>query len=285
MKAKKALDQETPLSELTFCALDLETNGTNPLFHEIIEIAAIKFSLRHGIEDMYHRLVCPAGHISEESTALHGITGEMVSNAPAIGEVGESLFEFIDDSILVIHNAGFDITFLNHGLGGLPVFMSVDTVSISRSAFAFLQNHRLGTVCEHLGLKIDHHRALPDAYGCMLVFNESIKKLDSAGRWRLSELSTCCGPLQGAGLKARDRFIRQKKRRQAAAGARRVMIHYLGSSGEVTERVIDPVEIIRFGSRNYLRAYCHLRHEMRFFRTDRIMGPLEGPLATIFCKG
>ncbi|MBN1532694.1 MAG: WYL domain-containing protein [Spirochaetes bacterium] len=274
-----------PLSRITFCALDLETNGTNPLFHEIIEVAAIRFTLDEGVTGLYHRLVRPSGVISAESTALHGITEEMVSDAGPIHESVRSLIRFIGESVLVIHNPGFDIAFLNRAAGStLPLLRAVDTVVIARKAFPFLPNHKLGTICLHLGLSLEGHRALPDAYGCMEVFIASLRELDGSGTWSESDLSACCGPMLRASRKARGRHSRLKGGRYPAKRTGRVSIRYQGSSGEITERDIEPLEVVTSGSKRYIRAYCHLRHDMRFFRMDRIMGPLEVLLATISCK-
>ena len=74
------------LSETSFCALDLETTGTNAGLHMIVEVGIVRFTMG-GIVEIYESLVNPGVNIPEDVIAVHGITDEMVRNAPRIGDI------------------------------------------------------------------------------------------------------------------------------------------------------------------------------------------------------
>ncbi|NBS00382.1 MAG: endonuclease, partial [Actinobacteria bacterium] len=109
-------EQETvALRDVEFCVVDLETTGGSNEYNSITEIGAVKY--RGGEEiGRFTTLVNPQCAIPPFITVLTGITDTMVCNAPAIEEVLDSLLEFIGDSVLVAHNARFDIGFINASL-------------------------------------------------------------------------------------------------------------------------------------------------------------------------
>jgi len=273
---------DSPLRGLTFCAVDCETTGVNPLVHEIIEVAAIRFTLAGGIAEACHGLVRPAGRISPESAFVHGITDEMTADAPPFSGIKEKLFRCIGDSVIVGHNPQFDISFLSLAAGKteLPSFQCVDTEKIARHAFPDLPNYRLGTVCSYLGLGLEYHRALPDAYGSAELFIRSLEVLDPEGSWRVRDISRLCGPLH----RARKRAQSLRDRVSAAVCSTTMLIRYEGSDGEVTERKIEPFAVIRHGEKSYLRAYCHARKDIRLFKMDRMTLLWPEAAAKIFYK-
>lgn len=276
---------ETRLRDCSFCALDLETTGVNPLIHEIIEIAALRFTLGGGIERVFHQLVRPAGAIPAEATALHGINDAMTANAPAIGDVIKKIYNFIAPSIVIAHNVSFDISFLVMAWDrkGTPQINAADSERMARRAFPGLDTYRLEALCSRLGTAIGPHRALPDAYGCMEVFRASLGALDPGGTWTVGEMIRRFGQLQRPWQKA------SRTRKNMAAvpvkigGNKALLIRYRGADGGETEREIEPFEIIRYGRRSYLKAYCRLRKDVRLFRTDRIKVLSPGGELTTFC--
>ena len=108
-------DLGTPLHEVTFCVVDLETTGGNRNDDMITEIGAVK--MRGGERlGTFQTMVNPGRAIPPEITVLTGIGQAMVTRAPRIETVLPSLLEFLGDAIIVGHNVGFDMAFLNGAL-------------------------------------------------------------------------------------------------------------------------------------------------------------------------
>ncbi len=161
-------DLGTPLIDVTFCVVDLETTGGSPTDCAITEVGAVKL---HGGECLgtFQTMVNPGMAIPPEITVLTGITQAMVLPAPRIETVLPSLLEFVGDSVVVGHNVRFDLGFINAALerDGRPRLSnrSVDTAALARRLVRDeVPNCKLGTLAKHL--RLDHrpsHRALDDA--------------------------------------------------------------------------------------------------------------------------
>ena len=117
-------DMGTPLSDVPFCVLDLETTGVSPDTCAITEIGAAKYL--GGTEvGRFETLVNPGSGIPPSVSVMTGITQSMVIEAPRIEEALPSFLEFLGDSVIVGHNVRFDMSFLNAasvrlGYGRLP---------------------------------------------------------------------------------------------------------------------------------------------------------------------
>jgi DNA polymerase III epsilon subunit family exonuclease len=156
-----------------FVVFDLETTGLSPYNDKIIEIGAIKIS--NGImTDSYTTLVNPLCHIPSAATNVNGITDNMVSNAPTIDTVLPLFINFIGNSILVAHNATFDMGFLRHNMcqmGCTTINPVICTLLLSRKLFPEFQNHKLETVASSLGISLNNaHRSLSDVTATGNVF-------------------------------------------------------------------------------------------------------------------
>jgi DNA polymerase-3 subunit epsilon len=161
-------DLGTPLSQVTFCVIDLETTGGSAASCGITEIGAVK--LRGGeCLGTFQTLVNPGCAIPPAITVLTGITHSMVMPAPRIEAVLPSLLEFIGDAVIVGHNIRFDLSFVQAALerDQRPKLTNraVDTVALARRLVRNeVPNCKLGTLAEHL--RLNHkpsHRALDDA--------------------------------------------------------------------------------------------------------------------------
>ena len=161
-------DLGTPLSDVTFCVIDLETTGGSAATCGITEIGAVK--LRGGeCLGTFQTLVNPGCAIPPQITVLTGITQSMVLPAPRIEAVLPSLLEFIGDAVIVGHNVRFDMSFVQAALerDERPRLrnQSLDTVALARRLVRDeVPNCKLGTLAERL--RLDHrpsHRALDDA--------------------------------------------------------------------------------------------------------------------------
>ena len=105
---------------------------------------------------------------------LHGITKSTVLNAPTLAELWETELKFyIENKIIVAHNASFDISVLQTSLSEAGITQSkiqyLDTVEYARNFFPTLENHKLPTVCKFLGISLNHHNALSDAEACAQI--------------------------------------------------------------------------------------------------------------------
>lgn len=196
-------DLGTPLSGVTFVVVDLETTGTSASRSRITEIGAVR--VRGGrIVDEYTTLVDPGVLIPANITLLTGITQSMVATAPPIGKVLPDLLGFLTadpGSVLVAHNAPFDIGFLKAACEreGLewPEPPVVDTLRLARALLPVPQvrNHRLGTLAAFFGTSVTpDHRALEDARATVEVLNGLIARLAPMGITGLEELRAVTRP-------------------------------------------------------------------------------------------
>ena len=174
------------LAETGFVVFDFETTGAKTPPCRVTEIGA--YRVKNGaITGEFHTLVNPEMPIPLFITMLTGISDEMVKTAPKFQEVAADLLEFIGDSVLVAHNAGFDLRFLDYEVGrvyedyrvGNP---SLCTVQLSRRLLPDIDNHKLKTVAAHFNVElVNHHRANADALATAKVFInllEHLKELD-----------------------------------------------------------------------------------------------------------
>ncbi|MGB8360367.1 MAG: DEDD exonuclease domain-containing protein, partial [Acidimicrobiia bacterium] len=186
-------DLSTPLIDVTFCVLDLETTGGSPAACEITEIGAVKY--RGGdLLGTFQTLVDPGLPIPPSITILTGITQMMVFDAPKIETALPSFLEFIGDSIIVGHNVRFDLSFLNAaavrlGYGKLPN-RSSDTAALARRLVRQeVRNLRLQSLAAYFrSPTTPNHRALEDARATAHVFHALLERAGSLGVTNLDDL-------------------------------------------------------------------------------------------------
>ena len=186
----------TPLAEVTFVVVDLETTGGSPAGAHITEVGAVK--IRGGeVIGEFQTLVNPAEPIPAFISVLTGITDQMVAGSPRIDTVLPAFLEFARHSVLVAHNAPFDISFLKAAamLTGhsWPAFRVVDTAHLARQLISKDEapNRKLGTLAKLFGAgTTPDHRALHDARATVDVLHALISRVGSLGVLTLEELST-----------------------------------------------------------------------------------------------
>ncbi|GIL40732.1 DNA polymerase III subunit epsilon [Roseiterribacter gracilis] len=121
--------------------LDTETTGLDPLAgHRIIEIGAIELVNHVPTNRTFHQYLNPDMAIEAEATAVHGITNEHLKDKPRFDQIVEELIEFLGDARLIIHNADFDVGFLNAefariGFPTLPPTRATCTVKLARRKY------------------------------------------------------------------------------------------------------------------------------------------------------
>ena len=188
----------TPLSEVTFCVVDLETTGLAADACGITEIGAVKVKGGQVIGE-FGSLVNPGESIDPRVTRLTGITDEMVADAPGIESVLPAFLEFAHGATLVAHNAGFDIGFLRHACEltdtRWPRPPVVDTVVLARrlTEKSEVPNRRLGTLARLFGSPVTpNHRALDDARATVAVLHGLIERASGHGVSTDAELVEFC---------------------------------------------------------------------------------------------
>ena len=186
-------DMGTPLIEVPFCVLDLETTGGSPADCSITEIGAVKYL---GGEEVgsFQTLVNPGSPIPPFITILTGITQSMVVEAPPIDEALPAFLEFIGNAVIVGHNVRFDLSFLNAdalrlGYGRLPN-RSVDTHALARRLIRNeVRNLKLQTLAGYFrSPTVPTHRALEDARATAWVLHALLERAGSLGVTALEDL-------------------------------------------------------------------------------------------------
>ncbi|KAF2955646.1 PolC-type DNA polymerase III [Marinitoga sp. 38H-ov] len=164
-----------------FVVFDFETTGFDPNIEEIIEFGAVK--IENGeITDVFHKLVKPKKNVPQKIQEITGITNEMLIDAPSIDEVLPEFIKFIENSVLVAHNANFDYRFLRRwtkDVMNIEIKIPyIDTLAMARALLNLRGGHSLDKVVKALGLgNFEHHRAHEDAKVTAYAF---LKLLDKA---------------------------------------------------------------------------------------------------------
>jgi DNA polymerase-3 subunit epsilon len=151
--------------------LDTETTGLDPYQgHRIIEIGALEVFNKIPTGKVFHYYINPERNVPFEAFQVHGISTEYLMDKPKFIEIADEFIEFISDSKLVIHNAGFDMNFLNYELNNIKkptinISQAIDTLAIARKKFPGQKNN-LDALCKRFNINNSHrkyHGALKDA--------------------------------------------------------------------------------------------------------------------------
>ncbi|MDW5300168.1 MAG: DNA polymerase III subunit alpha [Sedimentibacter sp.] len=179
--------------DTTYCVLDLETTGFSPLTEKITEIGIMKIQGGKLIDE-FSSFVNPEKPIPARVVEVTNITDDMVKNEEKIDMVFPKMLKFIDGSVLVAHNAEFDIGFLKHfskDLGYDFDFTYIDTLSLAHELFPNFKTYKLGRIAKNLGIKVEvAHRALDDVDTTVKIFNVMLEKLIKRGAEFLDDIET-----------------------------------------------------------------------------------------------
>lgn len=170
--------------DTTYCVLDLETTGLSFRTEKITEVGIMK--VKNGeIIDEFSCFVNPEKPIPQKVVEVTNITDDMVKDAETIDKVFPKILEFVGDSVLVAHNADFDIGFLKYNASQLGYELNntyVDTLRLAKSLFPDFKKYKLGFIADKLGIIVEvAHRALDDVDTTVKVFNVMISMLKEKG--------------------------------------------------------------------------------------------------------
>ena len=160
-------------------AIDFETANSSPVSAISLGIVVYEDGEITNEEVIY--FCPPLEYQNVIFTHIHHMTFEDVADEPPFDYYYSKLIEYFRDAVLVAHNTRFDIGVLNaccdyFGLARLTN-PYIDTVKIARRVYPQLPNHRLNTVSKHLGISLNHHEALSDAYACMMILLNAMEEV------------------------------------------------------------------------------------------------------------
>ncbi|MDZ4833480.1 MAG: exonuclease domain-containing protein [Candidatus Melainabacteria bacterium] len=273
-------DNDTCLSEFDFVAFDVETTGLSPVANRLVELSGVKF--RRGSEtfETFSTLIDPEVPIPSVVTGIHGITDDMVQGAPTAKDAVNKFVEWSGcDSVMMAHNAPFDVEFLRVNLAragaACPANFVVDTLTISREFLRETKNHQLKTVVEHFSLpQGDYHRALSDSFHVKNVFLRLLQDYQ-LNKWNDLTINGFVSKFDYDhhaestmnSLPEQTMLIVEAIRGVIERSASMVM-EYQGSFKSTPN--VQPTALIHSRGNLYLSAFCRRAQAERTFRVDKI---------------
>uniref|UniRef100_Q47FK0 DNA-directed DNA polymerase n=1 Tax=Dechloromonas aromatica (strain RCB) TaxID=159087 RepID=Q47FK0_DECAR len=183
----KSIDLDRKLSDLTYTVFDTETTGLEPSNgDEIIQIGAARIVNNRLLrQETFNQIVDPEIPLKPASIPIHGITEDMVRGQPNIDVVLPAFHEFCEDTVLIAHNAAFDMRFLQLKEERTNIRFTqpvLDTLLLSAVVHPNQESHKLDVILERLGITIGkRHNALEDALATGEVFLKLVKLLEDQG--------------------------------------------------------------------------------------------------------
>jgi DNA polymerase III epsilon subunit family exonuclease len=257
------LDQ--PVSALTLSALDFETTGLSPHKGDrVVEVAVVRGKVGD-VPEHWATLVHPERAV--DATHIHGITDQMVANQPPFSAVLPELLVRLEGTVLVVHNAGFDLSFLEMECQragvAVPALLVIDTLGLARRVLAW-GNHSLSFLVEKLGLPREHaHRALDDAHATWHLAALLLKNVGADEGVALRDVLKLCQRRSPRELDAVFAALNHAK----VAGAALLVDYVSPDHPEAATR--RSITVLRV-TRREVDAFCHLRGAERTFRLDRL---------------
>jgi DNA polymerase-3 subunit epsilon len=256
------------LSNCPFSFLDLETTGLSPWFGDRICEVAIVSTEGKRIRETYQILINPERPLSPGAASTNGIQDEWLKAAPKFAPLAGKIESMLANTVIVCHNAQFDLQFLDselRRLGKEPQFPNViDTLHIARHFD--LASYSLSNVAAQFGFtNPEAHRAKGDALTTKNVFFAMLEQLRG-----IKSLDDFIG-IYSSPAWPHDVIQLPTGLAEAIASGKRLHITYVDKNGERTVRWITPSHVTGHTDYLYLHARCHLREDDRTFRLDRIV--------------
>lgn len=268
------MNLDLPLNAYTYVAFDTETSGAYPVGFDVVEFGAVKWFKGEEVGRLQF-LFKPRELMSDFIIKIHGITNEMVAEAPAIGDKIHEIHSFFKGAVVMAHHAPFDLGFMapefeRHHLS-LPSEPALCTSLLSRKWIHGVENHKLQTLVKHLHIDGGQaHRAYDDAKACLHVGMACFAKM--------GEHMTLAHAIksQGKALWWRDYSLQSLndekfKNLMTAINAKKdVDLVYDGGSSRGETRRVTPIGIVRNPDGDYLFALCHKDQKTKRYYLTRI---------------
>jgi len=258
------------ISNARFAFLDLETTGLSPWFGDRVCEVGIVITEGKRIKEQYQQLVNPESPLSPGAASTNGLTDDDLKSAPLFAEIAPKVLGALSDTVVVCHNAQFDIQFLDSEFKRLgheiQIPNLIDTLSLARQFFD-LPSYSLLSIAEAFHVPMTNmHRALNDAltargifFGMMDQLKQFNKPLDDY----IGIYNSPVWPNEGIQLPT--------ELGEAIYSNKPIFIRYVDGDGKESERWITPKQVMGLSDYVYLQAHCHLRNAERNFRLDRIV--------------
>jgi DNA polymerase III epsilon subunit family exonuclease len=268
-----------PLFSVPIACIDVETTGASAEFGDrIIEVGIVRYDNGQRTAE-YQQLIHPGRRIGPAITALTGITQQMCAGQPTFAQQLSAMMPLLSGAAILGHNVRFDLSFLQreaklagHDLGHeLQNPHVLDTVRIARRRFGRGGNG-LARLANRLGYEpTGAHRALVDAITTARVFE---LLLAPVGGWNIclcDALREQGGPMSFQPASPRESTL-PLELQEALDHRKPVMMEYLDAGQRRTQRIIEPLQVLRYSGEMVLIAHCHLRNDRRNFKLERIVG-------------
>ncbi len=266
------------LKDLTFIAFDTETTGLYPVANRLVEIGAVRFKLDGEEVAVFEELIDPETDIPAEAQQVNHITDDMVRGMPQVNEVLPRFLDFLGsvETILLAHNAPFDVGFIGVGLlrSGLvlPPHLVFDTKRLAQALMPGLVTYSLESLGRLLNvLDGQKHRALADARLTKDVFLALLARFPAVQT--VAVLLNLAPPIKFE--ECRTYEAQPPKGFEdlgiAIAERRPVVVVYEGGTKGEGPRLVSPRSLLQYGGMVYLAGYCHIDSKEKMYRLDRIL--------------
>jgi DNA polymerase III subunit epsilon len=265
------------LSDVTFVSFDTETTGLFPIMHRLVEIGAVRFRLDGRELATFQQLVDPQLPIPPDVQRVHGITDTMVRGEPTAAQMMPQFIEFLgpSDTILLAHNASFDLGFLAMALTRLgmafPRHEIFDTLEMTRRLSPTWSSHSLEHVATQLKVtNRAEHRALPDARLVKEIFLAALQRIPPVRT--ITDLFRFSLPLTFADVPVCAVEPPPGFEALSTALSERCAVTIVYEHGwqRPQPRRITPRLVLEAHGVAYVIAHCHLSDVEKTFRLDRI---------------
>lgn len=253
-------------------AFDVETTGVSPLVDKLVELSAYKVNPTG--DEVFDTLVNPTVEIAPEIIEIHGITNEMVKDAPLSCEVLPDFIDFIQDLPLLAHNARFDVGFLLFNAHQENIKTGVNevycTLKFSRAALTGLASYKLQSLSEHFGITLSrHHRALDDALACLKLMARALGNIKSKEDkvWKEAKLYDLKDFAKSVTLDLPEHLMALRKRMKFSHV---ILMKYAGGSLKNKWRPVRPVGLLPMPEGNILYAHCLVSNLYKSFALSKI---------------
>ena len=259
------------LSNARFAFLDLETTGLSPWFGDRICEVGIVISEGKRIKEQYQQLVNPERPLSPGAASTNGLSDAELKSAPLFESIAPKVLGLLSDTVVVCHNAQFDVQFLDSEFKRLKHEIQIpnliDTLNLARQSFD-LPSYSLLSIAEmfQVPMTADAHRALNDALtarGIFFAMMDQMKQFNRPLDEFIGIYNSPVWPNEGIQLPT--------ELGEAIYSKKKIFIRYIDGNGEESQRWITPKQVMGLSDYVYLQAHCHLRNAERNFRLDRIV--------------